>query len=187
MLRLRFVLLQLATGKRDAVETTREEFEDNLFYIIKNWNQKTNNDVFFLSFDNASIQATADITHVRNPNDPSETYPINGAGYKLPLPAYSHDLNRPIEHIFGTVKHLIRCKLYEDWGQYRDARRLQTLVYQLFNNLPVYGLKDHVKDDVAGLPTLWQILSTPQGVAFFDAKGRAHVGSGGNYPNAYAR
>lgn len=103
MRRLHFVLLQLANGTRDALETTREEFEDNLFYIIKTWKKKTKDAFFWLSFDNASIQATADLSQVKNPNDPSETYPIAPTGLKLPLPAYSHDLNRPIEHIFGTV------------------------------------------------------------------------------------
>lgn len=187
MPRCRLVLLQIESGKRDAKDTTKQEFLDNMFHIIKTWNAKTNGAKYYLSFDNNSIQANADITVLKNPNDDEDVIPLAPNGTKLDLPGYSHDLNRPIEHIFGTVKHLIRCQLYEDWPHYSDARRLQTLTYQMFHNLIVYGLKDHVKDDVAGLPTLWQILSTPEGVSFCDYKGRLHVGTGGNYPNAIAR
>ncbi len=187
MPRCRLVLLQISSGKRDAKETTRQEFEHNMYYIIKNWNEKTKGAKYYLSFDNNSIQATADLSALANPNNPSEVIRLADNGQQLPLPGYSHDLNRPIEHLFGTVKHIIRCQLYEDWEHYNNARKLQTLAYQVFHNLAVYGLKDHVKDDVAGLPTLWQILSTPEGVSFSDGKGRVHVGTGGNYPNAYAR
>lgn len=181
------MLLQIESGERDAKETTKQEFKDNMFHIIKNWNDKAKGAKYYLSFDNNSIQATADISMLVNPNNADEVIPLAPKGTRLDLPAYSHDLNRPIEHLFGTVKHIIRCQLYEDWEHYNNARKLQTLTYQVFHNLPVYGLKDHVKNDVAGLPTLWQILSTPEGVSFCDHKGRGHVGSGGNYPNAIAR
>lgn len=160
---------------------------DNMYYIIKTWNQKTNNATYYLSFDNNAIQATADVTMFTNPDDPADTIPLLPNGIKLPLPAYSHDLNRPIEHIFGTVKHLIRTELYADWDRYKDAAALQGLVWQVFHNLAVYNMQRHVEADVAGLPLLWLILSTPAGILFADDCGKVHVGTGGDYPNAIAR
>lgn len=158
-----------------------------MYYIIKNWNETTNHEVYYLSFDNNAIQATANLFEIPNPNNPEETVSLHPDGFKLPLPGYSHDLNRPVEHLFGTVKHLIKCELYADWGKYHNARKLQSLVYSMFHNLPAHGLSSHVKEDVDGLPLLWQIISTPAGVRFTDSKGRVHVGTGGDYPNGVAR
>lgn len=182
-----FVLLQTADGKKDADQTTREEFTDNMYYIISKWNTVTKHQPYWLSFDNASIQATATLTHVPDPNDPTKCVVLYPNGFSPKLPPYSHDLNRPIEHMFGSVKHIIKCELFQCWEQYYDAVRLQGLVYKVFNNLSAYNLQDHVKDDVAGLPLLWEILSTPAGVQFEDSKNRGHVGTGGDYPNAIAR
>lgn len=179
--------LQTIHGGEEAKETTKQEFLDNMFYIIKTWNARTNREPYWLSFDNNSIQATADLHEVQNPNDPHETVGLHPNGFKLNLPAYSHDLNRPIEHLFGTVKHLIKCELYANWGKYSNAKSLQTLVYTMFHSLPAHGLSNHVTEDVEGLPLLWQIISTPLGQQFADSRGRAHVGTGGDYPNAVAR
>lgn len=183
MLRVFLVLLQKAGTSIEAAETTREEFEDNMFHIIKAWRSKVDEEVpFFLSFDNNSIQATAEIDTLRHPDTGEEI--TLAPGKKLDLPAYSHDLNRPVEHLFGTVKHMAREELYANWAHYKDARQLQGMVYRLFHNLPVYGLKGHVAADVYGLPQLWQILSTPAGILFADDRGKVHVGTGGEYPNA---
>ena len=183
----RLLFLQIANGTRDAKETTRQEFIDNMYYIIKEWNQKTNSAPFFLSLDNNKIQATADLTHIPNPNNPHQSVSLSPNGAKLPLPPYSHDLNRPIEHLFGTGKHLMRCALYANWGHYKTPANLQSLVFTTFHTLPQLGYGDHVAKDVRGLPHLWEILATPYGTTFRDFKGRVQVGTGGDYPNAIAR
>lgn len=181
------VLLQKAGTSTPAEHTTREEFEDNMFHIIKNRRAKAGTDEpYYLSYDNNSIQATADLTSLKHP-DTGEEIPLAPQGHRLELPAYSHDLNKPIEHLFGTVKHRIKVELYEDWAKYKDARELQKLVYTIFHNLAQYNLDRHVAADVAGLPLLRQILSTPATILFADDDGDVHVGTGGDYPNAYAR
>lgn len=158
-----------------------------MFHIIKKWKAKAGEqEPFYLSYDNASIQATADLTTLKHPDTREEIH-LAPYGQVMHLPAYSHDLNRPIEHLFGTVKHRIKVELYEDWAKYKDARELQKLVYSIFNNLAKYNLDRHVAADVAGLPLLWQILSTSAGILFADDEGDVHVGTGGDYPNAYAR
>lgn len=177
----------MADGTRAAKKSTREEFENNLYYIVKEWNQVTGKAPFFLSYDNDAVQATAGWEVVVNPDDPTDTIEVAPRSYKLPLPPYSHDLNRPIEHLFGTVKHHIRCMLYENWGLLDTPRKLQAVVRDVFYKLPKYGWKEHVLKDVAGLPDLWLMLATPRGVSYLDHKGRVRVGVGGDYPNAFAR
>jgi hypothetical protein len=183
----RLVFLQIASGTRDAKETTRQEFVDNMYYIMVEWNKKTNSAPYFLSLDNNKIQATADLTRVENPNNPHQSVSLAPNGARLPLPPYSHDLNRPIEHLFGTAKHFIRCALYTDWARYKTPANLQSLVFTTFNTLSQLGYGDHVAKDVRGLPHLWEILAMPFGISYRDYEGRVQVGTGGDYPNAIAR
>lgn len=191
MRRTRVVPLQVKSGRRAAKGTTTAEFEDNMWHIVNTWRKKTNNSYFFLSFDNNSIQATADLRVLTNPADPTDTLPLEQEGKQigevLDLPTYSHDLNRPIEHVLGTGKHLIKCELFKDWAKYKKASSTQTLAYTIFHSLPKHGMQDSVAQDVAGLPTLWHIISTPKDTQFVDDKGRVQVGTGGHYPNAVAR
>lgn len=183
----RLLFLQIANGTRDAKETTRQEFVDNMFYIMTEWNKKTNSAPYFLSLDNNKIQATADLTHVQNPNNCHQSVSLAPNGSRLPLPPYSHDLNRPVEHLFGTTKHLMRCALYANWGHYKTPANLQGLVFSTFNTLHQLGYGGHVAKDVYGLPHLWEALYIPAGVTYRDYKGRVQEGTGGDYPNAIAR
>lgn len=166
---------------QEAQATTREEFEDNLFHIVKAWRAKTT-DPFWLSYDNAKIQATANITtlyHPHYPGDEEEAIQLDPDTCRLKIPPYSHDINRPIEHIFGTMKHRIREALYFEYKKYSTPKALQTMVWDLFHShIP----KKHVVRDVEGLPMLWRVLSTPYGIRFMDDDSHEAVGSGGNWP-----
>lgn len=154
---------------------------DNLFHIVKAWKAKTS-DSFLLSYDNARIQATANITtlyHPDHPEDPEQAITLNPATCRLKIPPYSHDINRPIEHVFGTMKHRIREELYFEYMKYDTPAKLQTMVWDLFHTrMP----PQHVEKDVAGLKRLWQVLSTPYGIRFLDDDGCEAVGTGGNWP-----
>jgi hypothetical protein len=184
------VPLQIKSGKRAALSTTTAEFEDNMWYIVNEWRQKTGKIYFFLSFDNASIQATADLSKFTNPNNPQDVLHLDQDGTKigevLDLPKYSHDLNRPIEHVLGSGKHLIKCELVKAWSNYSKPRTAQNMAHTTFYSLPKHNMADSVAKDVDGLPALWQIISTPKGVQFVDTKGRLQIGTGGDYPNAKA-
>ena len=48
-------------------------------------------------------------------------------------------------------------------------------------------LAEAVAKDVAGLPLLWHIISTPWGEEYTDARGDIHLGSEGDYPPAHYR
>jgi hypothetical protein len=158
-----------------------------MFYILKEWKTKTNNAYCYLSFDNAKIQATADLTELKCPHQQPEIADVirlADVGEKLNLPAYSHDLNRPIEHVFGTMKHRIREELYFNSYKYRKPEQVQSLVMQQFkHNFP----EKQVAEDVNGLPLLWEVLSVPAGITFVDCKGNMAVGTGGDWPNAEYR
>lgn len=165
-----------------AASTTREEFEDNLFHIVKAWKAKTN-DPFMLQYDNAKIQATADIKilyHPHYPGDKEEAIELDPSTNRIEIPPYSHDINRPIEHIFGTMKHRIREALYFEYKKYNTAAKLQTLVWDMFHShIP----PQHVEKDVRGLKWLWQVLSTPFGIRFMADESCEAVGTGGNWPS----
>lgn len=158
-----------------------------MYYILKEWKHKTNNAYCYLSFDNAKIQATADLTELKCPGQQPEVADVirlADVGEKLDLPAYSHDLNRPIEHIFGTMKHRIREELYFASWKYKSPAALQSLVMQQFHhNFP----KEQVASDIKGLPLLWQVLSVPSGITFVNFNDKLAVGTGGDWPNAEYR
>lgn len=163
-----------------------EEFTDNLHYILKAWKAKTETPCL-LSYDNAKIQEKADIRVLYHPDHPGvveKAIKVNPETQKLKLPPYSHDLNRPIEHIFGTMKHKIREGVYKKPEKYTKADDLQNLVWKLFHEEIPQG---HVAKDVSGLHYLWDVLSTPYGVRFLDDDDKEAVGTGGNWPKAYYR
>lgn len=157
-----------------------------MYYIIKAWQAKTS-DACLLSFDNAKIQAVADISELYDPRHPGEkehAITIDQVAVRLHLPPYSHDLNRPIEHIFGTMKHKIREELYLSFYKHNTPDGLQKLVLNQFTkHLP----PKQVQEDVKGLPLLWEVLSVPAGITFVDSKGQLAVGTGGDWPNAEYR
>lgn len=169
-----------------ASATTREEFEDNLYHIVKAWQDKTP-DPFFLSYDNASIQATAAIStlyHPHYPGDDEYAIDIDPDVTRIKVPPYSHDINKVIEHVFGTMKHKVREAVYFRYKTFNTTAKLQQLVWDLFHTkIP----KQQVEKDVATLPELWEVLSTPFGIRFVDEDGSEHVGTGGNWPNAQYR
>lgn len=152
-----------------------------MYHIVKAWKAKTSDD-FFLSYDNAKIQETADISELYHPHYPGDNeyvILVDPEASRLKLPPYSHDLNRPIEHIFGTMKHKIREQLYFEHMKYTTALSVQNMVWDQFHkHMP----KQQVEKDVRGLPYLWDVLSTPFGIQVQREDDSIFVGSGGNWP-----
>lgn len=191
LLRFLLFLLVLRLQKKgtaaDAASTTSEEFTDNLYHIVQEWKRKTDDAPYLLSYDNAKHQVSADITTLYHPDHPGVeelAVKLDVGVTKLPLPPYSHDLNRPIEHIFGTMKRKVREALYDAAVTEVTGRQLQSIVWEQFHQfIPA----QHVAKDVAGLPHLWHILSHAKGEQFELDDGRPAVGTGGYWPNARAR
>lgn len=176
------LLLQKKNTGDVAQGTTEEEFKDNLYHIVHRFQQKTAGTPPILCYDNNKIQAIADISELRFDNKP--VIHVDVAQQKVDLPTYSPDMNRPIEHLFGFIKARVRAQLYKDYAKYIDPKALQAMVFKVFNEQLVKGA---VERDVAGLPLLWHIISTPLGSEHTDAEGDIHPGTGGDYPNSQYR
>lgn len=189
--------LQKKGSAEDAKSTTEEEFKDNLYKIVQKFQRKTkqynrdNNlgseaDAPVLCYDNNKIQRIADISTLQYDNEPDIM--LDPATQRVDLPTYSPDMNRPIEHVFGFVKPRVRAHIYERYEHYvsgaAGAKDLQAIVIQVFEKELV---PEAVAKDVAGLPLLWHIISTPWGEEYTDARGDIHLGSEGDYPPAHYR
>jgi hypothetical protein len=86
---------------KTAKSTTTAEFLDNLRCILKEWQRREGPDSMpYFVYDNNKIQKVADITLLQG----ARGQPLTLA-HRLPQPAYSPDMNRPIEHMFGWLKN----------------------------------------------------------------------------------
>lgn len=190
-------LLQTMHKAEDAKSTTSEEFLDNLYKIVEKFQEKTKKynhekglgdkaDDPVLCYDNNKIQRIANISTLKYEKCPD--IKLDESKQKVDLPTYSPDMNRPIEHIFGFIKPRVRAHVYERYEHYTSskagAKDLQTVVIQVLEKELVPGA---VERDVAGLPLLWHVISTPRGEEYTDEKGDIHLGSEGDYPPAYYR
>lgn len=189
--------LQKKGSAEDAKSTTEEEFKDNLYKIVQKFQRKTkqynkdNNlgsepDAPVLCYDNNKIQRIADISTLKYDNEPDIS--LDPEAQRVDLPTYSPDMNRPIEHVFGFIKPRVRAHIYERYEHYvssaAGARDLQAIVIQVFEKELV---PEAVEKDVAGLPLLWHIISTPWGEEYTYMRGDIHLGSEGDYPPAHYR
>lgn len=139
--------------------------------MIKEWRYNKEEQGFpYLQYDNNRIQIAADLRDIGL--DPS---------FRVPLSAYSPDLNRAIEHTFGWLKEEVRGWLY-GWIQHHPgcvptAKQFADATHGAF-----MGRKQAwVSADVMGLPELWEILDHDEGVQFRCSNGRWKQGSGGGW------
>jgi hypothetical protein len=175
------LLLQTKAKGDIAASTTAEEFEDNLWLIVHDFKQKTQQWPV-LSFDNVAIQKAVNVSCLQyaQGEEGKEVITLDKDLNKVDLPTYSPDMNRAIEHVFGNVKPRVRGDIYSAEHDFSKPAELQRMVLKIFKDLP----KGSVKADTKGLPLLWRVLSTPEGTVFEDPPGHRHVGTGGGYPPA---
>lgn len=135
-----------------------------------------------LSYDNVKIQTLVNVSHLQYAQGEEGRGVISLDKHlnKVDLPTYSPDMNRAIEHVFGIVKPRVRGAIYSAERDFSKGGELQKVVWDIFHELP----QGSVQADTRGLPLLWRVLSTPEGVVFEDPPGHRHVGTGGGYPPA---
>ena len=177
------VALYLQTKEKgeEAASTTSEEFEDNLWLIIKKF--KTTTRVWpLLSYDNVKIQKAVNVSHIQyaQGEEGKEVFSLDQDLNKVDLPTYSPDMNRVIEHVFGDVKQRMRVEIYRAKRDFSKAEEFQKAVWEVLHSLK----KGAVADDTKGLPLLWRVLSTAEGTEFEWPPGHKHVGTGGGYAPA---
>lgn len=135
-----------------------------------------------LSYDNVKIQKHVNISKLQYGQE-DEAKPVirlDPAVDKVDLPTYSPDMNRVIEHTFGVVKPLVRVEIYRGTRDFRKGENLMKVVRATFMSLT----NGSVANDVKGLPLLWRVLSTAEGVAFEQPPKHKHVGTAGGYAPA---
>lgn len=122
----------------------------------------------YLQYDNNRIQVSADLRSIG----------IHES-CRVPLSAYSPDLNRAIEHTFGWLKDEVRGWMYREiqHGRLPTAAGFAAATHAIFNTRRT----EWVAADVKGLPVLWQILDHDEGVRFQCSNGHWEVGSGGDW------
>lgn len=171
--------LQTKRGGEPAASTTAEEFEDNLWLIVRSFRQKTDRWPV-LSYDNVKIQKAVNVSHIEyaQGQEGKEVIRLDKDLHKVDLPTYSPDMNRAIEHVFGVVKERVRVAIYRAQHDFTKGAEPQRVVLDTFNSLG----KGQVKNDTKSLPLLWRVLSTPEGTVFEYPPQHKHVGTGGGYP-----
>lgn len=113
-----------------------------------------------------------------------------GQGTRIRFPERSPDINQVVEHSIGAVKSAIIGELFTRAAEKKkfDPKTLISITTaqmkrfekgQLFNN--------GVKHNFNKLPTVWEVIGSPEGQLVIDPNGKVHTGSGGNWPNAEDR
>lgn len=163
--------LQLKNGQgKLAKSTTRQEFEHNM-YIISTLAHSKHPDPDQrprFCYDNNHIQKAArpakmDFHHKQ----------------KLEIPVHSPDFNKPIEHVFHTIKEELAKKIYNHLGTV-DAKLLQKWVVEIFNSIPTSS----IAKDVASLKRTYLAVSTDLGRQVEVDGGGKVIGTGGDMPSA---
>lgn len=100
------------------------------------------------------------------------------AQQRVALGVRAPDMHRVIEHVFGYCKPKLHAELYRLDYQ-ADGKKCQELTKEVFyNNVTA----NKVQADVAKLPLVYKIISTPEGQSFvYQPNGKMYQGSGGNW------
>lgn len=156
----------------DAKAGTKQEIQDN----TKCWVQKAkglaqqHRHRVVASWDNASMH----------------TFRVSKVGLTptqhLALPPHSPDLHQIIEHCFARLKQELVAKLYKlGWDNVTPevvAREVLALCEDQHGTVASAAV---IRADLAHLPRLYRVLSTPKGQYVFDGN-RWVQGSGGDWP-----
>jgi hypothetical protein len=167
-----FFLLQTMAQHREARKPTKEEFEDNMAIIVSRAKAAMHlmNMPAFFSYDNDRIQKYANLGRMGLTE-----------GERVPLPTYSPDMHKPIEHTFQRLERNLWASIYSRGGV-NSGITLQQRAGELFWALPA----EHIRRDIDSLPFLYKLISTPAGTQFMGADGHYHTGVGGDWaPRAY--
>lgn len=142
------------------MSTVEQEVHDNLYLLLKKFEEKTGGQQPRLVLDNIRIQA----------NVPDEQIDSRYGVLDLPegtrvrIPPHSPDCNQVVEHAIGTVKDDITGQLYEQSviNPLIDATKLRKMAvttFKAFEKGDIY--KGSVKANVMRLPDVWGLIATP--------------------------
>jgi hypothetical protein len=154
-----------------AKSTTSAEFLLHLQAIIKEWAiNRGEHSIPYLQYDNNKIQASADLSSIGL-----------SPACRVPLSAYSPDLNRAIEHSFGWLKDEVRGWLYSWLQQHPNSVPSTKLLADTTHAIFMQRKQEWIEKDVLGLPQLWQVIDRDEGHRFRGSNGKWLTGSGGGW------
>jgi hypothetical protein len=150
---------------------TKIEFRANVHQMLWQVAARVNMAVFqpWFSFDNNYAQHHADLTfqpeqlpagcdYMCKPDE--QGIPVwDIKNVRLPLPKYSPDCHRVIEHIFGQLSFKLHREMYRRQSQLEDAQAIADFIVQQFASLQ----PESIGKDAAGLPDLYKWIVDHQG------------------------
>jgi hypothetical protein len=163
--------LQTKRARRIAKTLTSEEFEDVMAKVAsmaRDGLAKKGLTPLF-SWDNAAVQRPASLDRMG----------ITEAE-RVPLPDYSPDMHKVIEHMFGLLKPLVKKQVIMPSKAKVDALEAMALVKECWEYLG-HRTRKSIKKDVEGLKLTWLIISTPEGEPTRAVRGKTFTGTGGGW------
>jgi hypothetical protein len=121
------------------------------------------------SWDNAAVQRPASLDRMG----------ITEAE-RVPLPDYSPDMHKVIEHMFGLLKPLVKKQVIMPSKAKVDALEAMALVKECWEYLG-HRTRKSIKKDVEGLKLTWLIISTPEGEPTRAVRGKTFTVTGGGW------
>lgn len=142
------------------MSTVEQEVHDNLYLLLKKFEEKTGAQQPRLVLDNIRIQA----------NVPDEQIDSRYGVLDLPegtrvrIPPHSPDCNQVVEHAIGTVKDDITGQLYEQSIKNPvingdKLRSMGVTTFKRFEKGEIY--RGAIKANVEKLPDVWGVIATP--------------------------
>jgi hypothetical protein len=115
----------------------------------------------WFSFDHNFAQEYADLTFDMGCLPPGCGYVLNGdyKNVRVPLPKYSPDCHRVIEHIFGQLSFKLHREMYRRGTQLTSTQAIAQYVVQQFYSLAA----ESMEKDAKGLPKLYDWIIEHQG------------------------
>jgi hypothetical protein len=115
----------------------------------------------WFSFDHNFAQEYADLSFTADMLPPGCEY-VPGYDFtkvRVPLPKYSPDCHRVIEHIFGQLSFKLYREMYRRGSQLTSTQAIAQYVVQQFHSLTA----DSMQRDADGLPKLYDWIIENQG------------------------
>lgn len=159
----------------EAKQITRQEFEDLMKQVVIKVKEK-------LRAKGAHWQPLWSWDHV-SLHEGIDWHRVGlTANQRVPLGVRAPDMHKPIEHVFAFLKRALHYELYKGSYQLTPTVAQQKLRQIFYNELKAKS----VAADVASLPYVYKLVSTPCNQAVCLPDGTWECGTGGNWaPKAH--
>lgn len=139
--------------------------------VVKEWSiNRGAADVPCLQYDNNRPQAVANLGSIGLPDS-----------CRIPLPAYSPDGARAVEHSIGWLKEETQVQLLHWLRQHPGQVPTADVFAGMIRDKFFQRKQEWINKDIKGLPVLWETLIHAKGEKFRGCDGKEHIGTGGDW------